>query len=257
MVVKNEEKWVWFSIISIIDYVDKVIVFDTGSKDSTRDILNTLKAIYPEKMQLTFFDRFPEKDLAYLRQLQIEMTGTEWFMVLDGDEIWPKESIESIVNLLPVTNASLVAVPFINFVGNLNNIQNPAVNTYRLKDVTGSFTLRFIRTKYRNVRASGIYGVEGYYDNSGEPIQSHEEDLILLDKGFQHTSLLIRSKNLIYDFTIKYRRKKFLAKAAYVRDFDLADVFLHKNIPPIVPDPFTTPGFIMKYWYKFYCNVVW
>jgi len=31
MIVKNEEQWVWYALQSILPYVDKVIVYDTGS----------------------------------------------------------------------------------------------------------------------------------------------------------------------------------------------------------------------------------
>lgn len=40
--VKNEEKWIWFSIMSVINFVDKLIIFDTGSTDNTVRIINEI-----------------------------------------------------------------------------------------------------------------------------------------------------------------------------------------------------------------------
>jgi len=257
MIVKNEERWVWFSILSIINHVEKLLIFDTGSKDKTRDILRLVKLRYPEKINLMFFDDFPERKIGFLRQLQIEMTETEWFMIIDGDEIWPQKNIKIVLELLASTNASLVAVPFVNFVGNLNYIQNPLVNTYRIKNISGSITLRFIKTHFNGVHAQGEYGVEGYYSGNGHSIQSFEDDLVIVDAGFQHTSLLIRSKNIIFDFMIRYRRKKFLAKSWRLRDFDLAEVITADDLPAIVPNPYQHPNWLMRLWYTYYSGVKW
>ena len=34
-VVKNEERWIWFAINSILDIAEKILVYDTGSTDKT------------------------------------------------------------------------------------------------------------------------------------------------------------------------------------------------------------------------------
>ena len=28
MVIKNEDRWVWFAIMSVIEYLDRLIIFD-------------------------------------------------------------------------------------------------------------------------------------------------------------------------------------------------------------------------------------
>ena len=39
MVVMNEEKWIWFAIKSVVDYMDRLIIYDTGSTDKTVEII--------------------------------------------------------------------------------------------------------------------------------------------------------------------------------------------------------------------------
>lgn len=35
--MKNEANWIYYSIKSVIDFVDKMIIFDTESVDDTED----------------------------------------------------------------------------------------------------------------------------------------------------------------------------------------------------------------------------
>ena len=47
-VVHNEENFIWFAIMSVVDYVDKVLVYDTGSTDQTVSIIKEIKKAYQE-----------------------------------------------------------------------------------------------------------------------------------------------------------------------------------------------------------------
>ena len=90
MVVKNEEQWVWFAVNSVLNFVDRIIIYDTGSTDRTLEILKSIKSSkieFEEKGSVT-----PEK-LVDLRNEQIKNTKTDWFMLLDGDEVWSEKSL--------------------------------------------------------------------------------------------------------------------------------------------------------------------
>lgn len=89
-----------YGLRSIINYVDKLIVFDTGSQDKTVEIIKKIAAEFPNKII------FEEKGVcdkirhSQLRQEMLERTQTEWFMVLDGDEVWTKRGIEEAVDTI-------------------------------------------------------------------------------------------------------------------------------------------------------------
>jgi hypothetical protein len=40
--VCNEDRWIWYSLNSVLDYVDKLMVWDTGSKDFTQSAVKLL-----------------------------------------------------------------------------------------------------------------------------------------------------------------------------------------------------------------------
>ena len=85
MMVRNEENFVKASIESILPIAKQVIVFDTGSTDRTVEIV---KGINSKKIKL--FEKGAQNPigLVKLRNEMVKTTKTEWFMVVDGDEIF-------------------------------------------------------------------------------------------------------------------------------------------------------------------------
>jgi glycosyltransferase involved in cell wall biosynthesis len=92
--IKNEENFIFYAIKSVVDFVDKIIIFDTGSTDKTVAIVNSLVNQYPHKIIFEEKGDCNKSQHTLLRQEMIEKTKTEWFMVLDGDEIWTKRGME-------------------------------------------------------------------------------------------------------------------------------------------------------------------
>ena len=38
----NEDKYIWFAVKSVIDYVDKILIWDSGSTDRTEEVVKIL-----------------------------------------------------------------------------------------------------------------------------------------------------------------------------------------------------------------------
>ncbi len=66
--VRNEENFIWFAINSIIDYVDKILIYDLGSTDKTIEIIKTINN---QKIILKQFPR--NKDMIELGQRRQQM----------------------------------------------------------------------------------------------------------------------------------------------------------------------------------------
>ena len=103
VLVRNEDRFIWFAIMSVIDFIDKMIIFDTGSTDKTVDAIMSIinsNEQYREKIIFEEKGVADKRHIANLRQEMIDRTETEYFMILDGDEIWWKESIQEAINIL-------------------------------------------------------------------------------------------------------------------------------------------------------------
>ncbi|KKS20813.1 MAG: Glycosyl transferase family 2, partial [candidate division WWE3 bacterium GW2011_GWA1_41_8] len=90
--VKNEARFVWYSVMSVIEYVDHVLLWDTGSADGTVEILKRIKELYPAKVDLRLLGEIDIYSFAKIRQEMLDNTKTEWLLVNDGDEVWWEES---------------------------------------------------------------------------------------------------------------------------------------------------------------------
>ena len=99
--IKNEERFVEYSIRSVIDYMDSVLIFDTGSTDRTIEIIQDLIKEYPNRIILERKGECDRIKLQHYKQEMLEKTKTDWFMILDGDEVWSKAGIEEAIQTIP------------------------------------------------------------------------------------------------------------------------------------------------------------
>jgi glycosyltransferase involved in cell wall biosynthesis len=239
--VKNEEKWIWFSIMSVINFVDKLIIFDTGSTDNTVRIINEIlkNEEYAKKILFEEKGSISSDQFSLLRQEQIDKTNTDWFLVLDGDEIWYEADIKNVIFIIQNTEKKMLAIRFHNCTKDIFHYTKFESGSYNIKGVKGNITLKLISKNIKGLAAIGPYGNEGYYDISGNPIQNIENDIQIIEGYFLHTSNLVRSRNLFFDWKIPYRRVKVFSKveSKVHPDFIFPEVFYLKR-PQFVYNPF-------------------
>ncbi len=84
--VRNEEIFMRQAILSILPLADKILVCDTGSTDST---LEKIRSIGSGKIEVMNRPPSDPRGIMEYRNEMIERTETEWFMLVDGDEIYP------------------------------------------------------------------------------------------------------------------------------------------------------------------------
>lgn len=97
MIVKNEEEVLGRCLASVKDIVDEIIVVDTGSKDSTKQIAVASGAIV--------FDYEWNGHFAEARNFALSHARTDWILVLDADEYISNECKDSIRDLIQNGNA--------------------------------------------------------------------------------------------------------------------------------------------------------
>lgn len=78
MIVKNEERNLNKCLDCISDYVDEIIIVDTGSKDKTKEVASK----YTDKV----YDFVWVDDFSRARNFSISKATNDWILVLDADE---------------------------------------------------------------------------------------------------------------------------------------------------------------------------
>lgn len=227
-IVKNEENFIWYAINSVIDFVDKIMVWDQGSTDRTIEIIKTIDN---PKINLKKFS----EDVHHLRQKMLEETHVgDWIFVLDGDEIWYLDAIKNLRNSLEKSGNSkdCVVVPNCMLIGDIFHYQEKLAGKYKIREKRGHYNIRVIR-KTKRLRVEGIYPNEAYVTNEGIKVQNLEEKRILfLETPYLHASFLKRSS--------KDRKKvKYEIGESFPTDFYYPEVFF-KERPRIVPSPWKT-----------------
>ena len=96
MIVKDESYFLPKCLKQAADYVDEIIVVDTGSTDGTRDIAAQFtNNVYSFEWQ---------DDFAAARNFSIEQAGGDWIVVLDADEVIEPRHWEEMRRLIGKTD---------------------------------------------------------------------------------------------------------------------------------------------------------
>lgn len=188
--VKNEAVWIKQSLLSVIDYADKILVWDTGSTDKTIEIIQSIKS---PKLKLKLFKNIDRKKLVHLRNEQITNTKTDWFLILDGDEIWPKENLVQLIKAMKTARPETIALVnrTKNCVGDLKHYLPESEGKYHIGPWQGHLNIRAIRN-LPGLKVVGKYPHEAYIFQ-GKKLQDQLERLEFVDTWYYHTTHLKRT----------------------------------------------------------------
>jgi len=207
--VKNEERYIWYALMSVIEYVDKIIVWDTGSDDRTVEIIKIIKKYFPDKILFKELGDISIDKFTQARQEMLYETKADWFLVLDGDEIWWDKSIKKVVNIINSKGDSIksIAVPSYNLVGDIYHYQEEAAGQYSIAGRKGHLSIRAINMKIPGLSSKKPHGTWGWVDEAGRMIQKRDPNKILFieDSYYMHMTHLPRSNSREYDINVPKR----------------------------------------------------
>ena len=190
-IICNDDVYVGYAIRSIIDHVERVFVFDTGSTDNTGTIIDALVADYPGKI---VFERKGPSDKAKhtrLRQEMLDRTTTDWFMILDGDEVWTKRAIAEAVDTIARTpREDLLIAPYYACVGDVFH-DYLRRGSFRILNRNDRLAPRFVR-RVPGLHWRGEYGADMLVGADGNMALTQHNSLVL-DHRFWHLTHLQRS----------------------------------------------------------------
>lgn len=231
-IVNNEENFIWFSIMSVVDYVDRVLVYDTGSTDRTVEIIKEIQKIKKDKIRLEEVGPTSKNEFPKLRQKMLEESQCDWILVLDGDEIWWRDSIKKLTLEVNKQGRDIdgIVVPFVVPVGDIYHIQEERAGKYQLLGRRGHLSLRAFSKNIPGLHVDWPYGKESYFDENNKLIQERK-DIIFLDTPYLHTTYLKRSNSPRVSNKFKYELGKPVSS-----DFKYPEV-LYDFYPSIISSP--------------------
>lgn len=246
--VKNEERFIWYAINSVLPYVDKIMVWDTGSTDKTVKIIKSIKS---KKVHFKQLKSITSAQFPHIRQQMLDQTPKNytWIMVLDGDEIWPEISIKKATDFCRThPQYESVVVRTNNLVGDIYHRLPQSAGHYHIAGHKGHLNLRFMNTKViPGLNVQKPHGQQGYYDNSNALIQNRDPKKIkFLDVYYHHATHLIRSHSRHQDKQVIKRAFKFKYELGQaIPKTQMPKIFFSKH-PSIVPK--VTAQASLKFW---------
>ncbi len=237
--VKNEQRWLWYALMSVIDQVDEILVWDTGSTDKTPEVV---KCINSPKIKFREVGPVDPAGHTAARQRMLEATDADWIMILDGDEIWWHDSLAAHLQAIREhRDLSALISPVINLVGDIYHQEGPVASHYHIGEYRGAFNIRFINRRIPGLHISNPHGRQEYRDDHDTALQYFPpRKLHLVNKTYLHTTHLSRSVTRFMDKNTLKRgfKYRFEFGRSFGRDFIYPEV-LYLPQPDMVPDPWT------------------
>ncbi len=190
--VKNEEYFVQYALRAALPFVEKILVFDTGSTDRTFSIVEKLAQEFPHKIILEQKGPCDKKRHTALRNEMIERTDTAWCLILDGDEIWTREGFCEVQKVIKEGNPKIdcLVAPFYLCVGDVFHYSTRG--KYRMFGREEHFSPKIFRKK-PGMHFGGDYGEGDFLVDSTGSIFYNEYNTHFLKNKFWHLSALNRS----------------------------------------------------------------
>lgn len=239
--VKNEERYLWFAVTSVIEHIDKLLLWDTGSTDGSLKIEQLLAKKYSRKIIYKQRNVSTPEEFPIVRQEMLDATDSDWFMVLDGDEVWWEDSIKLLIAEINHEGAKKESfvVPMTYPIGDIFHRQDESAGMYNLAGKKGNFSLRAVNRGIPGLSSSKPHGKWGWTDANGNMIQDRDSNKIkFIDAPYMHFSLLPRSGSRQDDTKVMKRagKLKYEIGRAFPNDYFYPEAFF-KDKPDFIPNP--------------------
>lgn len=104
ILVKNDEYWLPYVLKAISGWFSRYVIYNVGSEDRTKDIIDGF--VRTESLDADLLVRhLPHCDQhtqICFRNSMIVEAENDWYLLVDGDELWPQDSILSLLNEMHV-----------------------------------------------------------------------------------------------------------------------------------------------------------
>ena len=162
-------------------------------------------------------------------------TDATWIMILDGDEIWPSNSIKIVTKYArnnPQTESIVVRTN--NLVGDIYHRLPESAGNYQLASKKGHLSIRLMNyKKIPGLHFDLPHGQRGLFDNNNKLIQDRDPNKIkFINVSYHHATHLIRSSK--DNITIKRKQKFKYELGKKIPPREIPKIFFTSK-PTIVP----------------------
>lgn|SRR3990167_3046203 len=101
VLVRDDAYWSPYVLESIRLFFPKVVMYNCYSQDGSKDIFEHYKKKFEKDGTEVVLEHFPDMEpraQIALRNSMIAEAGTEYYMLIDGDEIYPRYSLTQLMN---------------------------------------------------------------------------------------------------------------------------------------------------------------
>lgn len=124
MITKNESQYITRCLNSVKDYVNEIIVVDTGSTDGTPGIAQQLGA------HVSHFDW--QDDFSAARNFSLEKATGDWILFLDADEELEQSSGKKLQEIIQTKDISGCFIKVVNYIGEEGSLETCSDIIFRL-----------------------------------------------------------------------------------------------------------------------------
>jgi len=233
--------------MSVIDYVDKVMLWDSGSSDNTLKIIQKIQRLKGKKIDFRQVGPVDGETFTKIRQEMLNQTKSDWILILDGDEVWWEKSIKRVVAVIQEKGDKLETIisPYYNVIGDIYHYQEQAAGQYRIDNLKGHYNIRAINRKILGLHLEKPHGQQGFYDGEGNLIQERSKKFrYFLDAPYLHFTNMMRSSSKMNDKKVPKRSVKFKYEVGipFSKNFKYPEVFYLQR-PDTVPVPWKRTSF--------------
>lgn len=239
--VKNEERYLWYAVMSVIDHVDKILLWDTGSTDKTVEIIKEIQKIKGDKIDFKEVGSVDPEEFTKVRQQMLDQTKSDWFLIVDGDEVWWNDSIKKVVETIQGEgdNLEMIVSPYYNIIGDIYHYQEENAGNYQIDERHGHINIRAINRKIPGLHFEKPHGQQGLYDGNGVLIQERDKKYHkFIDDPYMHFTNMIRSSSKSFDKNVPKRSLKYKHELGipFPKNFKFPEIF-YQSSPKIIPLP--------------------
>lgn len=233
MIAKNEDRFIWYAIKSVLPFVDKFIIFDTGSSDKTISVINSIKS---PKINFVKKKKVSPALITSYRQEQINLVKSGWLWLVDADEIYPTKTALAVVSAFKSLKGFMgVIIHRYDLLGDVYHYQRETVGSYNQFGKIGHFVLRALdKDAFPGLEVKGFYPRE-YFAEKGHSVKERGKDkFFFVEDRLFHAAYLRRSTqgSILLNTLNRHKYKIELGKP--VNPAFLPEVF-SSNRPKIVP----------------------